>query len=670
MRKLRAFARILTGIMAILICFGAVPANTIKAADGSLSVAVSTADAIVGDTVNVSVTLEYSKGISTAQFSLNYDTQYFDFVSGDVDGSSYAGSIPIIYMPADYPTSATWNFTFMAKTTGNTSFSTAGDTFIDPDVNPFNPSKGSVAVNIWAQGSDDATLSSLQVVNHGLAPDFAPGTTEYKSYVGTDVASVSISAIATQAAAGARTEISGPVDSLQYGKNTITITCYAPNGASIVYTVEVIRAEPEPETDPPTAPPATEPATAEPETEPETETETEPEVLTTTVITIDGNKYTLNLVFPEEEIPGGYDLTTLKIDGTDISSVTSSVTGLNLVYFTDEEGNGRIFIYDKDSKSFEEYITFQTGDNTYVYLDMSHADGTISDATEGECEIQKKKVKVYVDDADSNFVYFYAVNGKGERLWYCYDVLEQTIQRKNTIPTGGADNTEELENLSKELYSMKDSYEKVSDDNNELLKIRNITFVAGGVTIIALIIVIVVMANHKSEKKHSINLPLDVEDDLDENDENIEDDSDEMISESVEPELAVTDEETEEIQPEEIQPEEIQPEEEPATVENEENPEEDVIDYTSVTKEDMDAFAIEAEALAHEIAMQDDGITAHIDDETEPEIIDISLDIFDDEPEVKSENGPKEHKEETKLSEEPETIELEPVDNEDEDFFL
>ena len=96
----------------------------VQASDNTLSVVTNVSEVIVGNNVSVSVTLSYSKGISTAQFYLNYDPSMFTYVSGDASGTSYAGSIPIIYMPDDYPTSHTWNFTFKTIQTGTGAFST------------------------------------------------------------------------------------------------------------------------------------------------------------------------------------------------------------------------------------------------------------------------------------------------------------------------------------------------------------------------------------------------------------------------------------------------------------------------------------------------------------------------------------------------------------------
>ncbi len=640
--------KVFTFIVVIFLTIGIVIPYNVKAADGSLSVAVSTSEIIVGNTFTVSVTLSYSKGISTSQFELKYDSSVCSYVSGDADGTSYAGVIPIIYMPSDYPTSATWNFTFKANKVGTCNFSTNGVVFIDPDINTFSPSLGSASVKVLAEGSDDATLSSINISGASLSPEFAKWTLDYVCYVPYSVTSVDISAVASQ---GGQTVINGDPYNLAVGGNAVSITSYAPNGKTMTYNINIIRSEAP--TEPPTEPPST-----EPETEPETEAPT-----TDTVITVDDIKYTLNKYFPEDDMPKGYTSEVIKIDGTDIMAAVSSATGLKLMYFTDEDGNGKIFIYYEDSKTFEKYIVFKSGDNTYVYLDISHADSAISNASQGECEIQGEKVNVYVDDADSDFVYFYAVNSNGEQLWYCYDVQEKTIQRKNTAEGQASGNgIDSSETISQELQSLKDTYNKVVDDNKTLTKVRNIAFIAGGVVIIALIVIIVVMANHKSEKKHAIDIP-DVDGDY--GDEYSEAATDEVLSgeklsavilpESFDSKETLSDElELHEPLPEELEPDESLSDQQTGemTDDSETSAEDElavaVEEMTSddivVTKADMDSFEKEAEVLAQELAKQNEELTAQNggNDELEPEIIDITSDIFDDkdnEPDIKSQGA-------------------------------
>ena len=85
----------------------------------------------------------------------------------------------------------------------------------------------------------------------------------------------------------------------------------------------------------------------------------------------------------------------------------------------------------------------------------------------------------------------------------------------------------------------------------------------------------------------------------------------------------------------------------------------------------MDAFVTEAQQVDDEPAQKPSEIKSLKNDEDgleiETEIIDLGDDIFDDDEEPAAKEPEKEPE---KTGEEPETIELEPSDGDDEEFFL
>ena len=86
--------------------------------------------------------------------------------------------------------------------------------------------------------SSNNLLSSLLVGDGTLKPDFDPNTVDYAVTVGNDVNTLDLKAIAQDNKANV--SISGN-ENLTVGKNTITITVTAENGAQRVYTVNVTK---------------------------------------------------------------------------------------------------------------------------------------------------------------------------------------------------------------------------------------------------------------------------------------------------------------------------------------------------------------------------------------------------------------------------------------------
>lgn len=97
------------------------------------------------------------------------------------------------------------------------------------------------AVTFADKGNPNNWLSSLTVQGCSLTPVFNGATTAYSLVVGPDVASVNVGATAVAAAS----RVSGTGNySLNYGNNTINVTCISQSGASRTYTITVARQQP------------------------------------------------------------------------------------------------------------------------------------------------------------------------------------------------------------------------------------------------------------------------------------------------------------------------------------------------------------------------------------------------------------------------------------------
>lgn len=537
MKIKRTISSILVGIMAFLMVSG-LDIDTVKAAGESVVVNTSTTDVIVGQDINVSVTLNCPIGLYAAMFELKYDASMFTYVSGDAGGSSYSGSIPINYMESGVPTTITWNFTFKAAKTGTSGFSIVGDTFIDKNIEGFEPAYQNASVKVWAQGSDDATLSSLQIAGATISPAFAKWTMQYTAYVGTDVTSVDVVATSSQ---GGRTEIAGNTTNLVYGNNVITVTSYAPNGKAMTYSITVVRPEP-----------PTEPPTTEPPTEPPKWTE----------VRIDNAVYHISPDYSKEMIPEGFEANIIEYGENEVLAATNNKLKLQLFYLLDEESNGNFYIYDSKEKTFYPFVFIDFLENRYIVIDAGKADAIPGDTKEGTIMVGEKEIKAYINSEESSFAYFYAVNQNGTYSWYCYDTVEKTIQRvAHTEMNAVEEETTTVEEIvttePESTFDYSSENESLRDVNEGLLRIRNIAIVAAGVLLVVLIGLIVVLIANKAEKKHSIsdeNINYSkIEDEMEKPEEEEIADVEAEIALSVEEMSATSDEEPQKILDEEPQ---------------------------------------------------------------------------------------------------------------------
>ena len=323
----------------------------VNAASNNLSIGINKNQVVSGDTIDVDINFDLEYDIFYATFYVNYDINYLEFVSSSGNyqpqTNEPSGVIPYQIDASRNSKSVNLKLTFKAKNVGDTSISVNDNIFSlykpgeeDP-VRVDIPSQ-SATVKVMAVGSDDATLSSIQVGGANLSPAFAKWKVEYKCYVDNSVTKVNIDAKSSQ---GGRVEKSGNTDNLAVGNNYVTITSYAPNGKSMKYTINIIRLEPP--TDPPTEAPT------DPPTEPPASFK----------VTIDGKEYNVSSEFDAGKVPDGFEVELGSYNGKDVITATGSATGFTLMYLVDSEGNGNFYVY--DGKNFYPYIVISNSENTY-----------------------------------------------------------------------------------------------------------------------------------------------------------------------------------------------------------------------------------------------------------------------------------------------------------------
>lgn len=462
----------LIALLCISICFTifSKPEKT-YASEGTITVKASAGEVIAGNTITVEVKLNNPAGITSANFELIYDGNIFAYVSG-MDGSGFNGVIPFsVTGGATEQTEYKWNITFKANQTGTCNFTIKGYQFIDTDVNDFSPACGSASVKVMAVGSDDATLSSIQVGGANLSPAFAKWTLDYVCYVNNSVTSVNVAAASSQ---GGRVEIAGNTDNLAVGNNYVTITSYAPNGKAMKYNLNIFRLEPptEPPTEAPTDPPTEPPASFK--------------------VTIDGKEYNVSSEFDAGKVPDGFEVELGSYNGKDVITATGSATGFTLMYLVDSEGNGNFYVY--DGKNFYPYIVISNSENTYYVFDSRKADTSMA-GEEKDVKIKDTAIKGYVD---GEYIYFYAMNSNKKYSWYSYDTVEGTIQRLHTTsPEIIEDETTPEETASTPVTGKND--DGVSFNN------KNIIIIGGALLLIVIAGAVIFLISKKTKKYDGYN---------------------------------------------------------------------------------------------------------------------------------------------------------------------
>lgn len=232
--------KILLAMFAVMmmVVFGTV---TAKAA-GALTIAVSSQNVRVGDTVTVTV---YAAGANneevTADMTVNYDSSVLQYSNSSVSGAAGGGG-------SVTARGSEVEITFKAIGAGTASVSAAAPTVTGAGVKITASGAADKSEEADANKSADNSLSAISLSAGTLSPAFSSQTTNYTVEVGADVTDLTVTPSTSNAKATIES-ITGNTG-LKVGDNTIKILVKAENGAEATYTITVKKSETITETTP------------------------------------------------------------------------------------------------------------------------------------------------------------------------------------------------------------------------------------------------------------------------------------------------------------------------------------------------------------------------------------------------------------------------------------
>ena len=315
-------------IIKLLILVALLIPNIVFAASANLSVS-SASTGVVGNNLNVSVTLSSSTGIGSWEFDISYDRSYLQLTStttesGGTHAVGYASSGSGIK-------SKTYNYTFKVLKSGSTTIRTTAADAYAIDESKMSVNSGSRTVSLKTQAeieasySPNAYLKSITVGDYTLDPAFDKETKEYNVEVPNDVEKVTV--LATKEDGNATITGTGEKE-LQEGNNKIEIVCTAQKGNSLTYVVNINRKE-----------------------------------LNPIKVTIDGKEF--GIVRKKDLLPEliGFSEDTTTYEDTEIPALYNDDLTYKLIGVKDDEGNVYTYLYDEGAKTIRgRYIQLLSGD--------------------------------------------------------------------------------------------------------------------------------------------------------------------------------------------------------------------------------------------------------------------------------------------------------------------
>lgn len=488
---------------------------------------ISSANAVIGENVTLTVNLSSNIEIFGFDVHIQYDASKLDFVSGSSNIASVNGGNGRITLYSDTCSSknVTATLVFKAKEAGSHNvYLTADSSVYDNDVVKMNlvASTGVITATSEAPVSADNNLKNLTVyvedengntTNGWFWPAFNKDTTQY--YLNVDGNAKKLAITANANSVTSTVSLNNP--ELVVGNNNITITVKAQDGSTKTYVIAVTKAE----------------KATERETESESQTESKNPDETTgsdpntsnTKVTIGNKTYTITDYNNEMTLPEGYEIIDYDYKGNNIKALKGLGTGLILVAFVDDTSNVQSFVYDETADDFYKFITANVKSAQYVLVDMPSVVEDINipaNYTLSSINYDNSVIVAYVS-GDSKIYIVSAIDCNGKKGLYYLDSENNTIMRyfenENAINT----NTNTNNNSdSDELYKVK--------TQSRIILIISVTI---GLVMLGIILALVVSRKNSRDE----DLDDEYDDELDEEydeDEYEEDEGEEELEDEYE----------------------------------------------------------------------------------------------------------------------------------------
>ena len=489
----------------------------------NVSGSISSANAVIGENVTLTVNLSSNIEIFGFDVYIQYDASKLDFVSGSSDIARVNGENGRIRLYSDdcLSKNVTATLVFKAKEAGSHNvYLTADSSVYDSDVKEMNliASTGVITATSKAPVSADNNLKDLTVyvedengntTNGWFWPAFNKDTTQY--YLNVDGNAKKLAITANANSGTSTVSLNNP--ELVVGNNNITITVNAQDGSTKTYVIAVTKAE----------------KATERETESESQTESKNPDETTggdqntsnKKVTIGNKTYTITDYNNEMTLPEGYEIVDYDYKGNNIKALKGLGTGLILVAFVDDTSNIKSFVYDETADDFYKFITANVKSAQYVLVDMPSVGENINipaNYTLSSINYDNSVLVAYVS-GDSKIYIVSAIDCNGKKGLYYLDSENNTIMRyfenENAINT----NTNTNNNSdSDELYKVK--------TQSRIILIISVTI---GLVMLGVILALVV--SRKNSKDEDLDDEYDDELDEEYDDDEYEEEQEEEYDE-------------------------------------------------------------------------------------------------------------------------------------------
>lgn len=334
-------------VCALVMGVGVQAPLVIKATSATLTFSTENRSVTVGDTFSVVIILDSSENIGGFEGYVSYDSDVAEFITGGNFVNGGDGLLRINDVDsADVATTKKYSIEFKAKKTGECVFDTSDAPAVyneNGDELSVSSNKLKVSVASSKKLSSNNQLSKLLVSPGELNQPYDNDITAYKVEIPYENDMLFISAVPKKEDAVVTVEGN---ENLKVGKNYVHVIVTAPSGAKKDIQIEVTRLE----------------EGASLNKDQEEEKEKEGVFLSTdkdnNVVLTEHHSYKLAKLEDENQVPDGYEKSSITIDGEKLDVYTQSNSlekEFVLLYLANEKGETRFYQYDRIEKTLQRF---------------------------------------------------------------------------------------------------------------------------------------------------------------------------------------------------------------------------------------------------------------------------------------------------------------------------
>lgn len=334
-------------VCALVMGVGVQAPLVIKATSATLTFSTENRSVTVGDTFSVVIILDSSENIGGFEGYVSYDSDVAEFITGGNFVNGGDGLLRINDVDsADVATTKKYSIEFKAKKTGECVFDTSDAPAVyneNGDELSVSSNKLKVSVASSKKLSSNNQLSKLLVSPGELNQPYDNDITAYKVEIPYENDMLFISAVPKKEEAVVTVEGN---ENLKVGKNYVHVIVTAPSGAKKDIQIEVTRLE----------------EGASLNKDQEEEKEKEGVFLSTdkdnNVVLTEHHSYKLAKLEDENQVPDGYEKSSITIDGEKLDVYTQSNSlekEFVLLYLANEKGETRFYQYDRIEKTLQRF---------------------------------------------------------------------------------------------------------------------------------------------------------------------------------------------------------------------------------------------------------------------------------------------------------------------------